>query len=122
MPVDLEGEAAFEAALTQMLARVTAATEGAARALEPAVEGLVHPQHERSGTLRQSIIVEPDRIGEGVFMNSVGPTADYTRVTELGHKGKQNKPPHPWFLPGFQRAEPSLHEVYLSAWRRAIGG
>lgn len=114
-----EADAAFGA----IVARVTAITPDVLGGLiVEAVKAKVRPLHEVSGDLAGSIVGKLGEAAGGQFDVTLGPTAPYTRVIEMGHRGPQNKPPHPWFIPGVLGMTPKFNETLASAWRKAVSG
>lgn len=71
-----------------------------------------------SGTLRRSVrVVGPTSIGKG-FTASVGPTAIYGRIQELGGiAGRGSRlPARPSLAVGLKDAGPGLHALFEKAW------
>jgi hypothetical protein len=95
----------------QLKKREHAAVNATRRALEEDVLEAIHerirPKHEISNKLGDSVKAEVRETGPGTFKATYGPTADYARIIELGHRAGEgrpgSRPPEPWFLPGFKR-------------------
>lgn len=71
-----------------------------------------------SGTLRRSVrVVGPSSIGKG-FTASIGPTAVYGRIQELGGiAGRGSRlPARPSLSVGVKDAGPELHSLFQEAW------
>lgn len=68
----------------------------------------------------------PERIGRGVWRQSVAPTMIYGRRIELGFQGQDslgrnyNQRAYPYLRPAVKRATPQLQPLFAAAWRRAI--
>ena len=116
-----EGVSEWDAAVAAMVVRVEAGTVAAFPEIESAAQSLIRPKVEKSRTLGDSVKVNPPTGGGGSWSAELGPTAPYTRVIELGHKGAQNKPPHPWFKPGFSSHGDELGAKFVKGWAKALG-
>lgn len=71
-----------------------------------------------SGTLRRSVrVVGPTSLGSG-FTASIGPTAVYGRIQELGGvAGRGSRlPARPSLAPGLRDAESELQAIFREAW------
>jgi phage gpG-like protein len=80
-----------------------------------------------TGTLRRSIrVTAPEPTGTAGWSISVGPTAIYGRIQELGgftgRNGATYLPPRPYMDPALKKvlADDTLANCYLAAWRGAV--
>ncbi|MFD0393333.1 hypothetical protein ACFQ3Z_15995 [Streptomyces nogalater] len=80
-----------------------------------------------TGTLRRSITVKgPAPLGTGRWAASIGPTAVYGRIQELGgvtgRGGATELPPRPYVRPAYERLVRTgvLTRLYSSAWHAAM--
>lgn len=81
-----------------------------------------------TGRLRGSFhVVGPTAAGAAAWMSVLGPTAVYARIQELGGEtGRGHRtvlPPRPYVRPAAEslRRDPVLMELFVRAWRAAIG-
>ena len=120
MPVD---DAAFQAALTQMMERIAVASGAAVKTAALAVQaaGMQHTKAV-SGTNRRSWRTE----AKGPYAAFVGPTMIYSRRLELGFKGPDslgrvyNQAPKPYVRPAFEEVLPRIRPLFVAAIREAI--
>jgi phage gpG-like protein len=145
--IEVTGAAALGRAFTGMIASLNAATRTAtthaAHLLEREIKAeLAKTSHPRgtptpsnpgdppslvTGTLRRSVTVQgPVPLGTGRWSASVGPTAVYGRIQELGgvtgRGGATELPARPFVRPVYERlaASGALTALYSSAWRAAM--
>jgi len=145
--IEVSGVAELEQALMGMVTSLNAATRTAttqaAHLLEREIKTeLARTSHPRgtptpsspgeppslaTGTLRRSITVQgPIPIGSGRWEASIGPTAVYGRIQELGgvtgRGGATQLPARPYVRPAYERlaASGALTSLYQSAWRAAM--
>jgi len=86
----------------------------------PTPSGPGEPPALITGTLRRSINVSgPESLGAGAYRGSVGPTAIYGRVQELGG-GASNLPARPYLKPAYDELLPRIPAIYREAWTAAI--
>lgn len=122
---EFEGAAQFDAATLGWVDRTTRATEDALPHLANIVKGGLRPQHEVTHRLGDSVISKDvRREGKGAYSIDIGPTAPQTRVIERGRKSGKGRgagwrKPKPWFIPGFDKIGPKLHDALAAAWAKA---
>jgi phage gpG-like protein len=137
----LLGVSEFKAAIDGHIARQLAATrvavgKGAHLIEEKAKLELSTSSHPRgtptpsrpgeppslvSGTLRRSVRVQgPTNIDATSYTASVGPTAIYGRIQELGGEAGRWSylPPRPYMAPGITKAGPELQAIFRDAWAK----
>lgn len=120
MPVD---DAAFQAALTQMMERIAVASGAAVKTAALAVQaaGMRHTP-VKSGTLRRSWRTE----SAGPYEVFVGPTMIYARRIELGYKGPDslgrvyNQAPKPYVRPTYDEMLSKIRPFFISAISAAL--
>lgn len=141
----MTGVAEFRRALEEMVARASEATAAAVTTGGHLIEAEAKRQlglksHTRgtatpsapgeppalvSGTLRRSIrVTSPEPKGPTGWTVSVGPTAVYGRIQELGGEvwtGAQ-LPPRPYMQPALDKlvSDGTLAACYANAWRAAV--
>lgn len=146
MTIILSGVAEFRAALEEMVAAASAAAKVAVTtgghlieaeakrqlSLTSHTQGTVTPSAPGeppalvSGTLRRSIrVTTPEATGPTGWTISVGPTAVYGRVQELGGDTgayDSHLPARPYLKPALDNviADGSLPACYVTAWRTAF--
>lgn len=124
--VDIRFDVApFVQALTEQSRDVTQTTEDILPKVVDLVKGKVHPQHEVTGAMRDSIIHESvERKTAGEYVVVIGPTDPASRVVELGHRKGKGRPsyrkPMPWFGPGVEQTRSAIHDFFAEAWGRAV--
>ena len=72
-----------------------------------------------TGTLRRSIQVQgPTSIGTHTFQASIGPTAVYGRIQELGGVAGRGArlPARPYMQPAVEHSKPVLESLFREAW------
>lgn len=82
-----------------------------------------------TGTLRRSVKQEPisggQKVGQYRWQTTVGGTAVYARIQELGGwTGKGHNtylPPRPYLSPALLRSRASIHDAGVDAFKRAVG-
>lgn len=116
--IKFEGVSEFDAAVSALVVKMEAVVTEAKSSVADVVKSTVRPTVEKSRNLGDSIVARMDEPG----MITFGPTMPYTRVIEMGHKGNQNKPPHPWFIPGVREHSSELVAPFVEGWRRVLGG
>lgn len=125
-------DAAFQAALDALLARVDAAAPAIAMKAGLAIqaEGMALT-HVQTGTLRRSWRTEYTGGGDGVYSARVGPTTVYARRQELGFLppltdtlGRQF--PHavgwPYVRPAIETSLPRVAAVVRDGFAAVVGG
>jgi hypothetical protein len=147
MSIVMTGVAEFRRALDEIVADVSAATRLAVTTGGHLVEAEAKRQlglrsHARgtqtpsapgsppaliTGTLRRSIkVTPPEEHGPTGWTISIGPTAVYGRIQELGGYagagGATHLPPRPYMEPALAKviADGSLAACYATAWRSAF--
>lgn len=147
MTIILTGVAEFRRALDEMVARasaaaLTAVTTGGHLVEAETKAALGRSSHARgtktpsapgqppslvSGTLRRSIrVTTPEAKGLTGWTVSVGPSAIYGRIQELGGDAgwadASYLPPRPYLEPSLQKViqDGSLAACYTAAWRSAL--
>lgn len=82
------------------------------------------PPARISGHLRGSLSPTGPIPTAGGFTGSIGPTAVYGRIQELGGRAGRNHsvtlPPRPYLAPTVRDARNDLRRVYVEAWQRAL--
>lgn len=134
----LVGVSEFKGAIDAHIARVMAATSAAvtagAHTIETATKTkLTTSSHQRgtptpsrpgeppslvSGTLRRSIQVQGPTSTGMTWRASVGPTAVYGRIQELGGvAGRGSRlPARPYLRPALEESGPELQRLFREAW------
>jgi hypothetical protein len=142
--IHLSGVAEFRRAMDDMVARASAASRAAVTTGGHLIEAeakrqLALSSHPRgtqtpspagsppsliSGTLRRSIrVTGAEAKGPTGWTISVGPTAIYGRIQELGgDTGTTVLPPRPYMQPALQKviSDGTLAACYATAWRTAF--
>lgn len=142
--VRIDGLAKLQQRITQAAAQLSVATAEATKVAASIVEREMKNQlrttsHQRgtltpsapgsppsliSGTLMRSIAVEGPTGGLGVYTASIGPTAIYGRIQELGgFTGRGHRvhlPARPYVDPGWNAARPLVEAAYLTAWSQVF--
>lgn len=141
----LEGVEALFAAADKKVAQMSAATRIATgralhliernakkelstsshRANEPTPSAPGEPPSLVTGNLRRSITVTgPEKIGLDRWRGSVGPTAVYGRIQELGGVTGRNQsvtlPARPYMRPGFDKSTREIGEIFRKLWAGAV--
>lgn len=136
-----ELQAALTAAVGRMDTTTKEATAVAASLVEIAVKDkLRQTSHRRrtptpsspgqppslvTGNLMRSIAVRGPTGGLGVWGASIGPTAIYGRIQELGGMtGRRHAtylPPRPYVDPAAHQTFPIIQSTYLAAWATIFG-
>lgn len=92
------------------------------RTLTPSAPG--SPPSLVSGTLMRSIAVDGPSGGLGVYTATIGPTAIYGRIQELGGvTGRGHRvhlPARPYVDPGWEKARPLVEAAYRTAWSQVF--
>lgn len=82
------------------------------------------PPARISGHLRGSLSPTGPIPTAGGFTGSIGPTAVYGRIQELGGRAGRNHsitlPPRPYLAPTVRDARNDLRRQYVEAWQRAM--
>ncbi|WP_020658398.1 hypothetical protein [Amycolatopsis benzoatilytica] len=134
------GVSEFKAAIEGSIARQVAATSTAVAKGAHVIEGkakeeLTKASHKRgtptpsmagqppalvSGTLRRSVIVQgPKPTSSAGFSASIGPTAVYGRIQELGGMaGHSRLPPRPYMRPAVTKSATELDSLFKEAWSK----
>lgn len=88
----------------------------------PTPSGPGEPPALVTGNLFRSInVTGPESIGAGAFRGSVGPTAIYGRIQELGGvTGRGTLPARPYLKPAYDELLPQIPVIYREAWTAAI--
>lgn len=145
--IEVEGITELGAALERIALQANAATRTATAASSHYLEGEVkktlgstsHPKGTPTpsapgdppslitGTLRRSVkATRPVSLGYGRWESTVGPTAVYGRIQELGGTTGRNQatrlPPRPFVQPSYDRAVTTgaMIRAYHTAWRAAL--
>ncbi|GAA1030805.1 MULTISPECIES: phage virion morphogenesis protein [Amycolatopsis] len=136
-----ELQAALAAAVERMDTVTREATAAAASLVEIAVKDKLRQSSHRRGTptpsspgqppalvsgnLMRSIAVRGPTGGLGVWGASIGPTAIYGRIQELGGMtGRHHAahlPPRPYADPAAHETFPIIESTYLAAWATIFG-
>lgn len=109
-----------------MKAKLTEATHPAGT---PTTSSPGSPPALVTGQLRRGVRIDgPVRVGPAVWKASIGPTSVYSRIQELGgtagRGGISHLPRRPFVAPTLVEltASGQLRDVYMAAWRTALGG
>jgi phage gpG-like protein len=88
----------------------------------PTPSGAGEPPALITGNLRRSITVEgPVPLSPNSWRGSVGPTAIYGRVQELGGvTGRGTLPARPYLRPSYEELLPEIRAIFEAAWTEAI--
>lgn len=82
------------------------------------------PPARISGHLRGSLSPTGPIPTAGGYSGSLGPTAAYSRIQELGGQAGHNHsvtvPPRPYLAPTVWESRNDLRDLYLEAWQRAM--
>lgn len=147
MVLAVTGVAELKAALEAMASRVETATPLAVTAAaglfeDRARDALSRYSHNRgtptpsppgdppakiTGTLRDSWeLLGPTPAGAAAWMATLGPTAPYARIQELGGTAGHGSvlPARPYLRPTYEETAhgPELQDIFVKAWSRAITG
>ena len=116
-------DAAFQAALTQMMERIAVASSAAVKTAALAVQAAGMKRTKVvSGSLRRSWRTE----SQGPYAAFVGPTMIYARRVELGFFGPDSlgrvykQPPRPYVRPAYDEMLPKIRPFFISAISAAI--
>ena len=142
--VVVSGVREFNAGLTEMVHRQSAATrEATARLLhmieaeakknlatgshrkgEPTTAAPGEPPDLVTGNLRRSVrVTGPDLVGPTAWQGQTGPTAEYGRIQELGGvTGAWDSvlPARPYMQPAWEMVRPRIGPTYRAAWAGAL--
>ena len=118
-------DAAFQAALTQMMERIAVASSAAVKTAALAVQaaGMKHTKVV-SGSLRRSWRTE----SQGPYAAFVGPTMIYARRIELGFEGPDSlgrvyhQAPKPYVRPAYDETFPQIRPFFVTSIAAAIRG
>jgi phage gpG-like protein len=73
-----------------------------------------------TGNLMRSFALQGPVGGDGRYTGTVGPTAVYSRIQELGGVCGRNRavrlPARPYVQPGLDEARPKVHAGFIAAW------
>lgn len=142
--IRVDGLARLQERLAQAATRIEVATHEATRVAASIIETEIKSQlrtssHPRrtptpsapgsppslvSGTLMRSIAIEGPAGGLGVYTATIGPTAIYGRIQELGGAAgrghRVHLPARPYVDPGWENARPLVEAAYLTAWSQVF--
>lgn len=90
------------------------------RRKEPTPSSPGEPPSLVDGTLMRSVQTQGPTGTAGTYMASIGPTAVYGRIQELGGQAGRNHastlPPRPYMNPAWTGSMPEIETTYYTAW------